>query len=113
MPNGKSATEEPATLRLPLAEAMALLSVPANYTRDDVMRAFRRAAKKAHPDAGGTAEMFQMLVKARDRLLAALGSKAPPPEMPDFAPIGARVIYRRGGRSTGPRRLGHGTRYLP
>jgi hypothetical protein len=58
-------------MQMPLAEAMALLGVPADYSRDDVIRCFRRAAMKAHPDQGGTAEMFRELVEARDRLLAA------------------------------------------
>jgi hypothetical protein len=66
-------------MQIPLAEAMALLGVPADYTRDDVIAAFRREAKNAHPDVGGTAEMFRKLVEARDRLLAALGTKAPAP----------------------------------
>jgi hypothetical protein len=64
---------------MPLARAMALLGVPANYTRDDVIVGFRRAAKKANPDVGGTAEMFRLLVEARDRLLAGPGTSAPPP----------------------------------
>src|SRR5439155_4260230 len=79
----------PPSMQMPLAEAMALLGVPANYTREDVIGGFRRAAKKAHPDLGGTAEMFQRLVEARDRLLAALGTSAPPPRPPSYAPKGA------------------------
>jgi DnaJ-class molecular chaperone len=47
----------PHTYQMPLARAMELLGVPVNYTRDDVIAAFRRAAKKAHPDMGGTAEI--------------------------------------------------------
>jgi len=35
--------------------------------------AFRREAKKVHPDLGGTADQFRVLVAARDRLLAAPG----------------------------------------
>ena len=45
-------------MQVALAEAIALLGVSANYTKDDVIAAFRREAKKAHPDAGGTAELF-------------------------------------------------------
>jgi hypothetical protein len=51
----------PPSMQMPLAQAMALLGVPANYTREDVISGFRRAAKKAHPDLGGTAEMFRKL----------------------------------------------------
>jgi hypothetical protein len=32
---------------------MALLGVPANYTKLDVHKAFRRKAKHYHPDVGG------------------------------------------------------------
>jgi hypothetical protein len=95
-------------MQMPLDEAMALLGVPANYTREDVISGFRRAAKQAHPDLGGTAEMFRKLVEARDRLLAAMGSSAPPPEPPSYAPKGAHVIYRRGSSSS-QSRLGKGS----
>jgi hypothetical protein len=61
--------------------------------------------KKAHPDMGGTAAMFDQLVKARDRPLAALGTSAPAPKPPQYAPSGARVIYRR-VKVGGPARLG-------
>jgi hypothetical protein len=44
-------------MQIALAEAMALLGAPANYTKDDVIAGFRREAKKAHPDAGGTASL--------------------------------------------------------
>ena len=48
---------------------MEVLGVSAGYTEADVHSAFRRAAKRAHPDAGGTNEMFRLLIEARDRLL--------------------------------------------
>ena len=93
-------------MQMPLAEAMALLRVPADYTEDDIVAAFRREAKKAHPDVGGTAELFRQLVEACDRLLAALGTSAPPPKLPAYAPKGVRMIYRRisisGQGSLGP-----------
>ena len=98
-------------MQMALAEAMALLGVAADYSKENVIAAFRRAVKKAHPDLGGTAEMFQKLVKARDRLLAALGTSAPPPKAPEYAPRGTRMVYRS-VRSTGPARLGS-TRRLP
>jgi hypothetical protein len=68
-----------------------------DYTRDDVITAFRRAAKKAHPDLGGTKEKFQQLLEARDRLLGALGTSAPPPKPPRYAPSGVTVVYGSGG----------------
>jgi hypothetical protein len=84
----------PPSMQMPLAEAMELLGVPVDYTRDDVIAGFRRAVKRAHPDVGGTAEMFRKLVEARDRLLAALGTKAPAPKMPTYAPKGSQLVYR-------------------
>jgi hypothetical protein len=56
--------------------------VPTDYTKSDVLTAFRREAKKAHSDTAGTAEMFRALVQARDRLLTALGTSALPPKAP-------------------------------
>ena len=79
---GRAAGGVPPSMRMPLDEARALLGLPVDYTRDDVIAAFRREAKKAHPDLGGTAEMFRKLVEARDRLLSALGASAPPPSRP-------------------------------
>jgi hypothetical protein len=102
---GHAAGGVPPAMQMPLAEAIALLKVPANYTKDDVLAAFRREAKKAHPDLGGTAEMFTALVKARDRLLAALGTNAPAPKPPTYAPKGVPIVYRP-IRSSGPARLG-------
>jgi hypothetical protein len=96
----------PPVMQMPLAQAIALLGVPADYSRDDVIAGFRRAAKKAHPDAGGTAEMFRLLVEARDRLLAALGTSAPAPKAPTYAPEGHRVVYRSGRTRSQQGRLG-------
>jgi hypothetical protein len=108
---GHAAGGAPPVMQMPLAEAMALLGVPPDYTRDDIIAAFRRAAKKAHPDMGGTAELFRQLVEARDRLLAALGTSAPAPKMPTYAPKGARVVYRS-VRPSSQRRLGPASRRL-
>ncbi len=102
----------PPAMRMPLEQARLLLGLPADYTRDDVLAAFRHKAKAAHPDVGGTAEMFRVLVEARDRLLTALGTSAPPPKPPDYAPKGVQVIYRLGRSASGQRRLGSGTRRL-
>ncbi len=41
--------------------------------------------------------MFHKLVEARDRLLTALGTSAPPPKPPAYVPSGATVVYRSGG----------------
>jgi len=101
----------PPAMRMPLADAMRLLGVGPGYTREDIIAAFRRAAKKAHPDLGGTAEQFRALVIARGRLLASLGTSEPPPKMPNFYPSGVQVRYRsarrRGSRLGYTRRIGH------
>jgi rRNA maturation protein Nop10 len=100
---GRAAGGVPPVMRMALTEAMALLGVPANFSKEDVLAAFRREAKKAHPDAGGTAEMFRRLVEARDRLLASLGTSAPAPKPPAYAPKGAFLRYTRVKLSGAPR----------
>jgi hypothetical protein len=95
----------PPAMRMPLAEAVALLGVPADFTKADVLAAFRRPAKKAHLDKRGTAELFRRLVEARDRLLASIGTSAPPPTPPKYAPKGEQIVYRT-VRVGGPARLG-------
>jgi hypothetical protein len=102
----------PPAMQMPLADAIALLGVPANYTKEDVIAAFRREVKKAHPDLGGTAEMFDKLVAARKRLLDALGTWAPAPKMPAYYASGSIIRYRSGRSSQRrlgqTRRLAHG-----
>lgn len=84
----------PPALQMALRDAMRLLGVPEDFTPDDILAAFRRMAMQCHPDHGGTQEQFIELMKARDRLLTALGTKAAAPKMPEFAPKGARLRYR-------------------
>jgi hypothetical protein len=43
-------TGAPPARQMPLEQARQLLGVPQDYTKDDVVRAFRRAALKAHPE---------------------------------------------------------------
>jgi hypothetical protein len=109
--HGTAGAPPPAT-QMPLEDARLMLGLPADYTREQVLAAFRRKVKAAHPDAGGTAEMFRLLVRARDRLLAAIGTSAPPPPPPKYAPTGYRVVYRS-GRGDHRHRLGASTRRLP
>jgi hypothetical protein len=108
---GHVAGGPPPSMRMPLAEARAMLGVGENYTREEVIAAFRRKAKEAHPDVGGTAEMFRLFVEARDRLLEAIGTSAPPPKPPAYTPQGRKVVYRS-ERASDRRRLGSGTRRL-
>jgi hypothetical protein len=100
-------TAPPPAMQMLLAEAIRILSVPADYTQEDVILAFRRAAKRCHPDHGGTEAQFIELVKARDRLLAALGAKAAAPKMPEFAPKGAWLRYGVWRPSGSSHRIGH------
>lgn len=44
------------------------LGVPNTATDEEIQAAYRQAAKKAHPDAGGSPEEFQNLTLARDTL---------------------------------------------
>jgi hypothetical protein len=110
---GHAAGGVPPIMQMPLAEAMALLRVPADYTKEDIIAAFRREAKKAHPDAGGAAKLFRKLVEAQDRLLAAIGTSAPAPKAPAYAPKGAHIVYRSvklgaQGKLGSTKRLSHG-----
>jgi hypothetical protein len=50
--------------------AATAYGMAAGYTRSDVEMAFRRLARRAHPDMGGTHEAFQTLIAQRDLLLS-------------------------------------------
>ena len=50
--------------------AATAFGLSVGYTRGDVDAAFRWLARKAHPDLGGTDEMFETLVAQRDVLLS-------------------------------------------
>lgn len=52
-------------LKRPITDAEA-------STTEDVLYMFRAAAKVHHPDVGGSEQVFKLLVRARDTLLAAL-----------------------------------------
>jgi hypothetical protein len=58
-------------------------------------------------DHGGTEAQFIELVKARDRLLASLGTRAAAPKTPEFAPKGARLRYGKWRPNRSAHRLGH------
>jgi hypothetical protein len=60
----------PPTLADPLADARALLGVPANASTQAIEAAFRQKLRCAHPDAGGSAQETRRLTEARDLLLA-------------------------------------------
>jgi len=54
-----------------LEEYRTVLALPINGTLEisQIKSAYRKAAKKAHPDAGGTQEMFLRIKEAHDTLL--------------------------------------------
>jgi predicted SprT family Zn-dependent metalloprotease len=54
---------------------MALLGVAPNYSKGELLRAFRRKAKHAHPDAGGGNDMMRALIEAKELLLAWLADR--------------------------------------
>lgn len=51
-------TAAPPAMQMLLAEAIKLLGVPADFTREDIIAAFRRKALRCHPDQGGTEAQF-------------------------------------------------------
>ena len=53
-----------------LHRAAIVFGLRPGFTRADVETAFRRLARKMHPDAGGTHDAFQNLVSQRDLLLS-------------------------------------------
>jgi hypothetical protein len=104
--HGRSLGAERLRSLMPLEEARKILGVKEDYSREDIIAGFRREAKRAHPDLGGTAAKFRRLVEARDRLLASIGTSAPAPRMPKFWPKGLRGRYVR-VRATSRRQLSH------
>lgn len=53
----------------PTSEVVNLLNLPMPYSEDDVKRAYRRLARTAHPDGGGSNAAFIELKRARDAAL--------------------------------------------
>ena len=94
-------------MQMLLADAIKLLGVPADFSREGIISAFRPKALQCHPDHGGTEAQFIELVKARDRLLASIGTKAAAPKMPEFAPKGQGCAMASGAPGRDAQRLGH------
>ena len=55
----------------------SVLGVAETAAADTIEAAYRHAAKKAHPDAGGSAAQFERIKKARDAGLKARGKLEP------------------------------------
>jgi len=53
-----------------LSTELALLGVEATATKRDVRNAYRRQARKLHPDKGGNAQAFQRMHEAYRQVLA-------------------------------------------
>jgi hypothetical protein len=61
-----------------LVEPLAVLGLSWPCTVDDVKRAYRRLARKTHPDHGGDAEAFRNLTTAYEQLLSIFSHEAQP-----------------------------------
>lgn len=59
--------------------ASMVLGIHPPFDEMGVQRAFRAAAREAHPDAGGTADLFRAATDARDVLLRFMRRQTPPP----------------------------------
>lgn len=62
---------------LTLAQARLLLHLTSAAQRNNIKRAYRLGALKAHPDKGGSAQEFRRLKEAHNTLLLALNGNAP------------------------------------
>lgn len=51
-------------MKMTRAQAFARLGLTQTATRDDIQRAYRRLARKEHPDQGGSHERFAALAQA-------------------------------------------------
>jgi hypothetical protein len=58
------------------SNAARLLNIPENTTSEDVINdAYRKLAKKHHPDKGGTVKNFQLLGEAKETMLKPIQPK--------------------------------------
>ena len=53
----------------PMSAYLRVLGLKPTCTRADVVRAYRKRAKRYHPDHGGDAAKFRRLVDAKERVL--------------------------------------------
>lgn len=90
------------------AQARAILGVGVDASADEVRRAYRRLARRAHPDAGGDAAEFHRLQQAVAVLLTPAARPEPPAASPSTSnhtrPSTATRMGASGwGESVGPR----------
>ena len=57
---------------IPLVDEYAMLGIQHNATKRDVKNAYRRQARKLHPDVGGDDETFKRMYAAYRRVLASV-----------------------------------------
>lgn len=74
-------------------EAYRVLGVRPPFSADQLKSAYRKAAKKYHPDFGGSASDFIKAKEAFDLLLPESGRPAPPPPPPPPNPKVAPPPY--------------------
>ncbi len=77
-----------------VAAAYDLLGLPQSATKDDLMRAFRRLAREAHPDRQGDAssDQYLKLTRARDLIRVEIEKGVPG----SLKKVLGRLAYRRG-----------------
>ena len=97
----------------------AVLGLPLDATRGEAQRAFRRLAKQTHPDAGGNATDFQVVMGAWDELTRLLPAderlverrpKAPSPHVLAYQAAMSRVIWAEPAPARRPARRDHNVR---
>jgi len=54
-----------------MSDELALLGIEGNADKREIRNAYRRKARKLHPDVGGDAEAFKQLHDAYRKVLAA------------------------------------------
>lgn len=65
-----------------MSDPFALLGLPPTASPDEVKAAYRSAARRMHPDAGGDEASFRALQDARMRALRYAGGATPNPYLP-------------------------------
>lgn len=83
-------------------QAAAVLGVPVTATADEAQAAFRAAARRAHPDAGGSHEAFLALADALEVLRTTPVPVAPRPAAHATPHATAQAAARPGARIIEP-----------